>query len=224
MQFAHAAWIDDEQRAGHGRGDRELGHRDDAHGAAVENFRRLGEQTIAMGERRLVERARRRDRAATAAAPVPWRCRPPLGEIGEGRSRHAEIPGEHLRRRMAEPVGDARRCRTRRNSRCRRRARRCRRRDRSLESNGHDRAGNTRRRRGRNRRSRPGPCGSMVVTRQLPVDHIGPFGGVGVPVQLAQAAGLERHIDPGKLVGDRELGDRRFLGGAAVARSWAWRR
>ena len=49
------------------------------------------------------------------------------------------------------------------------------------------------------------------------VDHIGPFGGVGVPMQLAQTAGIERHIDPGKLVGDRELGDRDLLGGAAVA-------
>ncbi len=48
------------------------------------------------------------------------------------------------------------------------------------------------------------------------VDHIGPFGGVGVPVQLAHSPGLERHVDAGELVGDRELGDRRLLRRAAV--------
>jgi len=35
-------------------------------------------------------------------------------------------------------------------------------------------------------------------------------------MHLPQRAGLERHIDPGKLLGDGELGDRGFLGGAAL--------
>ena len=49
-----------------------------------------------------------------------------------------------------------------------------------------------------------------------PLDHIGPFGGVGVPMQLAQGPGLERHVDAGELLRDRELDDGRLLGGAAV--------
>jgi hypothetical protein len=36
-------------------------------------------------------------------------------------------------------------------------------------------------------------------------------------MQLAQTTGIKRHINPGKLVGDRELGDGYLLGGAAVA-------
>ena len=50
----------------------------------------------------------------------------------------------------------------------------------------------------------------------IALDHIGPFGGVGVPMQLAQRARLERHVDAGELLGDRKLGDVRLLGGAAV--------
>jgi hypothetical protein len=48
-------------------------------------------------------------------------------------------------------------------------------------------------------------------------DHVGSFGGIGVPMQLAQSAGIERYLNPGKLVGDRELGDGYLLGSAAVA-------
>ena len=35
-------------------------------------------------------------------------------------------------------------------------------------------------------------------------------------MQLAQAAGDQRHIDPGELLRDGKLGDRRLLGGAAI--------
>ena len=35
-------------------------------------------------------------------------------------------------------------------------------------------------------------------------------------MELAQRAGLERHVNPGELVGHRKAGDVRFLGGAAV--------
>jgi hypothetical protein len=48
-----------------------------------------------------------------------------------------------------------------------------------------------------------------------PFDHIGPFGGVGVPVKLAKRSGLKRHVDAGKLIGDAKPGDVRFLGRAA---------
>lgn len=48
------------------------------------------------------------------------------------------------------------------------------------------------------------------------VDDIGPFGGVGVPMQLAQRPGLERHVDAGELLRHWELDDGRLLGGAAV--------
>src|SRR5262245_45112965 len=47
-------------------------------------------------------------------------------------------------------------------------------------------------------------------------EHIGPFGGVGVPMQLAKGARLERHVDAGELFRNRKAGDVRFLGGATV--------
>jgi hypothetical protein len=47
-------------------------------------------------------------------------------------------------------------------------------------------------------------------------DHIRPFGGVGMPVQLAQGSRLECHINAGKLLRDRKLLDIGFLGGAAL--------
>jgi hypothetical protein len=47
-------------------------------------------------------------------------------------------------------------------------------------------------------------------------DHIGPFGGVGVPMQLAQAARLERHVDAGELLRHGELRDGRLFRRAAV--------
>ena len=59
MQFAHAARLDDQQRSGHGRGDRELVGRDAPQGAAGESLGLGGKQAVAMGERRLVERAGR---------------------------------------------------------------------------------------------------------------------------------------------------------------------
>jgi hypothetical protein len=34
----------------------------------------------------------------------------------------------------------------------------------------------------------------------IALEHVSPFGGVGVPVQLAQRTWLERHIDAGQLV------------------------
>jgi hypothetical protein len=48
------------------------------------------------------------------------------------------------------------------------------------------------------------------------LDHIGPFGGVGVPVKLAEPAGLERHVDACKLIGDGKPGDIGLLGRAAI--------
>ncbi len=49
-----------------------------------------------------------------------------------------------------------------------------------------------------------------------PIDDIGPFGGIGVPVQLAQGAGLKRHVNAGELVGDREALHVRLLRRAAI--------
>jgi hypothetical protein len=49
----------------------------------------------------------------------------------------------------------------------------------------------------------------------IALEHIGPFG-IGVPVQLAQGARLERHVNAGELLRYREAGDIRLLGGAPV--------
>ena len=50
----------------------------------------------------------------------------------------------------------------------------------------------------------------------IAAEHIGPFCGIGMPVQLAQSARLERHVDAGELFRHREAGDIGFLGSAAV--------
>ena len=50
----------------------------------------------------------------------------------------------------------------------------------------------------------------------IALEHIGPFGGVGVPMQFAESARLERHVNAGELLRDGKAGDVRFLGGAAV--------
>jgi hypothetical protein len=50
----------------------------------------------------------------------------------------------------------------------------------------------------------------------IALDDVAYSGGIGVPVKLAQRAGLEHHVNAGQLFRDREAGDTRFLGGAAV--------
>jgi len=50
----------------------------------------------------------------------------------------------------------------------------------------------------------------------IALEYIGPFRGVGMPVQLAQRARLERHVDAGQFLRYRKAGDIGFLGGAAV--------
>jgi hypothetical protein len=49
-------------------------------------------------------------------------------------------------------------------------------------------------------------------------DHVGPLG-LSVPVQLADRAGLEPHVDGGDLGGDGQLADRRLPGPAAFAQA-----
>jgi len=53
---------------------------------------------------------------------------------------------------------------------------------------------------------------------RIALQHVGPFGGVGVPMQLAERARFERHINAGKFVGDGEAFDVCFFRGAAVER------
>lgn len=48
----------------------------------------------------------------------------------------------------------------------------------------------------------------------MPGEHVGPFGGDGVPVQFANAARLKAHGDSGNFFGDLKLVDVRFLGRA----------
>ena len=48
------------------------------------------------------------------------------------------------------------------------------------------------------------------------LQHEGPFRGGGVPVQFAHRAGLELHGDAGNALGDRQLGDGRFLAKAVA--------
>ena len=168
-----------------------------------------------MRQRRLVQRAGRR---------VLWkrrRHRPGgdidflLGKIGEGRSRLAEIPGKHFGRRVAEPVGDREGAELGEIAVV------------EHEEEGAGAGADALDRMAMAAREVPDVARAEIDDLALAVridggdaaialDHIGPFGGIGVPVQLAQSAGLERHVDPGELLGDREAGDVRLLGGAAV--------
>ena len=50
----------------------------------------------------------------------------------------------------------------------------------------------------------------------LALDDVGPFRCVGVPVQLTQAAGDERHQHPGERLRDGKFRDRRLLRPAAI--------
>ena len=47
-------------------------------------------------------------------------------------------------------------------------------------------------------------------------EHVSPFGGDGMPVQLAETAGIEAHRDAGDALRKRELFDRGFHGCAAL--------
>jgi hypothetical protein len=154
MQLAQSPRLDDEQRAGHGRRDRELGLRHGAHRAARELIWLLREQFVAMRQRRLVQRTRRR------LLGKGWRHRPGgdidllLGEIGESLGRQIEGLGQHLGRRVAEPVGDRERAELREIAVVETPARRCTCRGRAPGSNGPARAGTTTRRPDRTRRPR----------------------------------------------------------------------
>ncbi len=215
MQLAQGAGLDDEERARHGRGDGKLGLRHRAHGATGENVGALSEQLVAVGEGRRVQRAwrrllcnRRRHRARRDIDLL-------LGKVGEGRLRQIEGLGQHLWRRVAEPIADAERAELR---------------EIAVVEHQHEHA-------------RPGadPLDGMAVAARevpdvarteiddlalvlrvdggdaaAPFDHIGPFGSVGVPVQLAQSPGLECHVDAGELLRHRELDHCRLLRRAAV--------
>jgi hypothetical protein len=51
---------------------------------------------------------------------------------------------------------------------------------------------------------------------RMALDHIGPLCRVGMPVQLAHRARLQRHVDAGERFGDGKLAGIGFLRGAAV--------
>lgn len=48
------------------------------------------------------------------------------------------------------------------------------------------------------------------------LDHVGPFRGEGMPVQLPDGTGLEGHVHPGEPLAHREVVGAHLLGGAAV--------
>src|SRR5580700_4192664 len=48
-------------------------------------------------------------------------------------------------------------------------------------------------------------------------NHVSPFGGERVPVELANGSGFEAHGDAGDALGDGELGYCRFIGGAGFS-------
>ena len=60
------------------------------------------------------------------------------------------------------------------------------------------------------------PSGPITVVRTRPLIDERPLGGDGVPVQLADAAGVEPHRDARQPLGDRQLLDRRLLGRSAL--------
>jgi hypothetical protein len=214
MELAHAAGCDGEQRAGHRRGDGKLNLRGDAHLTGGERLRRLRQKPVAMGERRRVQRAGswifRQWRRHRTFSDIDFM----VGEVREGGDRHAEILGEYLMRRVPEPIGDRERAELG-----------------EVAVVEHEDEGaaafETLDRMAVAARKVPHIARPKVDDLRLvlridrgdacaALDHISPLGSIGVPVQLAHRAGLERHVDPGELVGHRELHDGRLLGGAAI--------
>ena len=74
----------------------------------------------------------------------------------------------------------------------------------------------------------PGVAGTEFVDGGLAVghhdrgadaafNHVRPFGGEGVPVELANGSGFEAHGDAGDALGDGKFGDGCFVGGAGFA-------
>ena len=73
---------------------------------------------------------------------------------------------------------------------------------------------NTRDRRRRRHRRNCCPWGSMAVMRARAVQHVGPFGRL-VPMQLANAAGIQAHVHAGDILGDAEFPHGDLAGPAA---------
>ena len=60
------------------------------------------------------------------------------------------------------------------------------------------------------------PIGANHRRANAAFDDESPLGGIGVPVQFAQAARLQPHRHAGEASGNRQLLDRRLLGGAPL--------
>ena len=168
-----------------------------------------------MGQRRRIERPRRR---LLRQRRRNGTCRDIdllLGKVGEGFGRQIEGLGQNLGRRVADPVGDREGAELR---------------EVAIVEHQHEGAG---------ARSKPLDRVTMAA-REVPhvarakvhdlalvlgidrgdaaaaFDHIGPLGRVGMPVQLAQSARLECHVHAGELLRDWKLDDRRFLRRASI--------
>ncbi|ODS01198.1 hypothetical protein AUC68_12600 [Methyloceanibacter methanicus] len=137
-----------------------------------------------------------------------------VGEIGEGRLGQTEILGQHIVRRVTQPIGDRERAELG---------------EVAVVEHQDERAAVGKPLNGMavSAREVPDVAGSEIGDLGLvlrvdrgdacvAVDHVGPFGGIGVPVQLAHGARLQGHVDPGQSFGDRELADIGFLRRSAV--------
>jgi hypothetical protein len=136
-------------------------------------------------------------------------------KIGKGRRRHTEVLRQHLGRRVSDPIADAEGAELG---------------EITIVEYEHEQAvlgADALDRVAEPAREVPhiasSEVGDLRLTLRvdggdaaLALDHVGPFRCIGVPVQLAQPARIERHQHTGELLGDREFRDRRFFRPAAV--------
>jgi len=189
--------------------------RHQAQRALTKRFRALRQQMIAMGERSAVQGAgrcrtgeRRRHRTLRNVDLA-------FGKVRECLRRHGENFLQHLGGYVADPIADAERAEFREIAVVEHQQELT-----ILVADAFDRMTEP-------AREVPDIAGGKVddlclvlrVDRgdaALPLDHIGPFRRVSMPVQFAQPAGRELHQHAGKFFGNGKLGDRRLLRPPAV--------
>ena len=175
----------------------------------------LRQQPVTMRERSGIDRSRRgiggKRRRHRSLGDVDLAFR----EIREGRCRHSEVLRQHLGRRVPDPIADAEGAELG---------------EITVVEHQHEQAvlgADALDRVTEAAREIPYIAGGEVSDLRLAfrvdggdpalsLDHIGPFRGIGVPVQLAQPAGNERHQHAGELFRHRKFRNRRFFRPAAV--------
>ena len=153
--------------------------------------------------------------ARAVPAPVPGRCRARSGRAcGQKRGRHAEILGQHLGRRVLEPVAEQEGVVLVEVAVVEHQQ--------ELAAVGTEALDRMRDAGGKIPEIADADVVDEVAALRVDrgdargaVEHVGPLG-LLVPMQLAHAAGIEPHVDAGDVLGNAELAHRHLPGPAAA--------